>query len=600
MHPPDIFISYAREDEDWVRLLVAELEQRGRTVFWDRRTPTGKRWRSHLDAALARARCVVVVWSHHSIVDDSFVLEEADEGKGRNVLFPVFRHPVRLPLGFRGIHTADLSAWTPGMPASAFDAFLADLGAMLDSSPDEATPTAAGPGLTTADGPAPSQSQVSPAAVPPVVSEPYPGVASECKADGAPERAWVPTPPFVADAPTVVSARVEAGETSPPARDPPVDEHSVPQPEPVDAPARPKFGSAPPYTPPPKRRAGRLAFAALLSAGAIGVGTYVFNLSAERPPATVEAQPAAITPPPTVEPVAPPLATRPAPTQPIPPAKRQYLEPGQMFTDMLADGSPCPFCPEMVVIPAGSFTMGSPPTEADRDDDEGPQREVTITKRSGSHNVAFALGRYEVTFAQWDACVAAAECTSPNDQGWSRGAQPVINVSWQDAQGFATWLSGKTGQPYRLPTEAEWEYAARAGTTSPFWTGSTISTAQANYDGNYTYGDGAKGIYRARTVAVDDPTFPVNPFGLYHMNGNVWEWVQDCYVKGYDEALIRSSSAVEDSDCSERALRGGSWSGKSKGLRSANRYKFAPGDRNISIGFRVARKVTEYDLGLRK
>ncbi|MFZ1425350.1 MAG: SUMF1/EgtB/PvdO family nonheme iron enzyme [Geminicoccaceae bacterium] len=443
------------------------------------------------------------------------------------------------------------------MPAPAFDDFLADLGAMLGPSPDEAMPTAAGPGLAAADGPAPSQTQISPAAVPPVVSEPYPGVGSDGNADGAPERASVPAPPFVADAPTVLSTRVETDAASPPARDPSADEHSVPQPDPVDAPARPRFGSARPPAPPPKRSAGRLAFAALLSAGAIGVGAYIFtHLSTERPPATVEAKPA-------------------------------RLQPDQMFTDTLADGSPCPFCPEMVVISAGSFTMGSPLTEVGRDDDEGPQQKVTFTQ-------PFALGRYEVTFAQWDACVAAAECNKfrPDDQGWGRGSQPVIDVSWQDAQGFVTWLSGKTGRPYRLPTEAEWEYAARAGTTKPFWTGSTISTAQANYDGNYTYGAGVKSIYRARTVAVDDPTFPANPFGLYHMHGNVWEWVQDCYHSQYDEEPMGGSNAVEASGCPGRVLRGGSWNSIPRSLRSAFRFGFAPDVRDDVIGFRVARMLT--------
>ena len=121
-----------------------------------------------------------------------------------------------------------------------------------------------------------------------------------------------------------------------------------------------------------------------------------------------------------------------------------------MFTDTLKDGSPCPFCPEMVVIPAGTFTMGSPVSEAGRGYDEGPQRKVTFDQ-------PFAVGRYEVTFAQWDACVAAGGCavTRPDDQGWGRGLRPVINVSWNNARNFVKWLSDQTGEAYRLPTEAE-------------------------------------------------------------------------------------------------------------------------------------------------
>ena len=125
----------------------------------------------------------------------------------------------------------------------------------------------------------------------------------------------------------------------------------------------------------------------------------------------------------------------------------------------------------MVVIPPGSFAMGSPDAEECRSGDEGPQRRVTFEQ-------PFALGRYTVTFEEWDACVAAGACNSyrPDDRDWGRGRWPVINVSWEDAQGFVAFLGERTGQRYRLPTEAEWEYAARAGTTTTFWTGETIST----------------------------------------------------------------------------------------------------------------------------
>ena len=147
----------------------------------------------------------------------------------------------------------------------------------------------------------------------------------------------------------------------------------------------------------------------------------------------------------------------------------------------------CAACPEMVVVPAGEFIMGSPPSERGRNPDEGPQRKVTFAQ-------PFAAGKYEVTFAQWDACVAEAGCThKPGDNDWGRGKRPVINVSWNDAQQFVGWLAKKTGKPYRLLTEAEWEYAAR-GTTkatdrqSPFSTGPTINYSQANYDANFVYG----------------------------------------------------------------------------------------------------------------
>jgi formylglycine-generating enzyme required for sulfatase activity len=232
----------------------------------------------------------------------------------------------------------------------------------------------------------------------------------------------------------------------------------------------------------------------------------------------------------------------------------------------------CAACPRMVPVPAGSYLMGSPATEAGRHEDE-EQRTVTIAD-------PFAVGMYEVTFAQWDACVAAGGCGGhrPDDGGWGRGRRPVINVSWEDAQAYVAWLSTETGEDYRLLTEAEWEYVARAGTTTPFHTGATISTDQANYDGQSSpYGAGVRGIYRARTIEVG--SFGANAFGLHDVHGNAAELVQDCY---------------EDTDggattCSRRVVRGGSWANGPELLRLAYRGWCAPTLRNDLNGFRVAR-----------
>ena len=170
---------------------------------------------------------------------------------------------------------------------------------------------------------------------------------------------------------------------------------------------------------------------------------------------------------------------------------------------------------------------------------------------------------------------------------------PVVWVSWEDAKAYCAWLAERTGEPYRLPSEAEWEYACRAGTTTPFWTGPTISTAQANYDGNHVYGSGAKGVYRQRTVAVDEPSFPPNPFGLHHMHGNVWEWVEDCWHDSYVGAPSDGSAWISGClDPTRRVLRGGSWYGNPRILRSAIRYGGAPEDRSSLTGFRVARTFT--------
>ena len=244
----------------------------------------------------------------------------------------------------------------------------------------------------------------------------------------------------------------------------------------------------------------------------------------------------------------------------------------------------CAECPEMVVIPAGSFIMGSPDGEEGRSYFEGPRHEVKIAK-------PFAVGKYEVTFAEWDACVAGGGCNGyrPRDFGWGRGRRPVIDVRWKDAKSYVEWLSQKTGQTYRLLSEAEWEYAARGGTTGPFHFGSTISTDLANYDGDYTYGTGGKGVDRGKTVRAG--TFPANGFGLHDVHGNVWEWVEDCWHKDYSGAPADGSAWI-DGDCWDRVLRGGSWYGKPRVLRSANRSWNSAGIRDDLNGFRIARTLT--------
>jgi formylglycine-generating enzyme required for sulfatase activity len=253
----------------------------------------------------------------------------------------------------------------------------------------------------------------------------------------------------------------------------------------------------------------------------------------------------------------------------------QTVKPGDVFKD-------CDKCPEMVVVPAGSFMMGSPVSEEHRDDDEGPQHEVTLAK-------PFAVGRFAVTFEEWDACAADRGCKGyqPPDS-WGRGRQPVIHVSWDDARAYVAWLSRKTGKTYRLLSEAEREYAARAGTRTPFWWGSKISTSQANYEGTVPYRGGSVGEYRQRTVPVD--SFEPNPWGLYQVHGNVYEWADDCYHDNYAGAPTDGSAWVSG-DCSRRVLRGGSWFFFPWDLRAANRDAYTPVSRRDHLGFRVGRTL---------
>jgi len=254
-------------------------------------------------------------------------------------------------------------------------------------------------------------------------------------------------------------------------------------------------------------------------------------------------------------------------------AQRDLARPGTSFRD-------CDACPEMVVVPAGRFTMGSPLSEPERSTFEGPQHEVTIAS-------SFAAGRYEVTFDEWDGCVRESGCShNPGDRGWGRGRRPVINVSWNDAKEYVAWLSRKTGETYRLLTEAEWEYVARAGTTTAFSFGSSISPQLANYDATFSYAGSPTGAKHGKTVEVGK--YSPNAFGLYDVHGNVWEWVEDCWNASYAGAP-RDGGAWRGKCDRRRIMRGGSWGFFPRHLRSAFRQNSDATFRFYDIGLRVAR-----------
>jgi formylglycine-generating enzyme required for sulfatase activity len=280
-----------------------------------------------------------------------------------------------------------------------------------------------------------------------------------------------------------------------------------------------------------------------------------------------------------------PIAVRAVPVTTERVAARSELPDLTVFRDIEE-----PWCPELVMIPAGTFITGSPKGEEGRHKDEGPQHKVSFAR-------PFALGRYPVTFDEFDHFCAETHRGMPPDEGWGRGRLPVINVSWEDAGSYCAWLSKRTGQVYRRPSEAEWEYACRAETTTPFWTGATISTEQANYNGNYTFGSGKKGEYRKRTIPVD--TFRPNPWGLHDMHGNVSEWCEDLWHNNYKGAPDDGSAWLRNERSGWRVVRGGSWSLRPGILRSASRGRLEPDDRYFNIGFRVARTLRSLPLYLR-
>ena len=254
--------------------------------------------------------------------------------------------------------------------------------------------------------------------------------------------------------------------------------------------------------------------------------------------------------------------------------------------------------PAMVVVPPGRFRMGSPSAETGRYDNEGPVHTVTISR-------PIAMGQYPVTFADYDRYVSAmgAERSTdedsgfvktffekkperPADEGWGRGRMPVINVHWYGAKAYASWLSEQTGKRYRLPSESEWEYAARAGTETAYSWGDEINCSQARYGRRYggecsNSGDGP----------VPVGSFEPNPFGLYDLHGNVWEWVEDGWHDNYEGAPSDGSAWTGGDDGSLRVMRGGAWFSYPRYVRSAVRFGDPPSRRSIAYGFRLAQDL---------
>jgi formylglycine-generating enzyme required for sulfatase activity len=239
----------------------------------------------------------------------------------------------------------------------------------------------------------------------------------------------------------------------------------------------------------------------------------------------------------------------------------------------------CANCPHMMIVPAGEFTMGSPPAEQQAE----AQHRVTIA-------APFAVSKFEITFDDWDACVRDGGCDNirPNDEGWGRGRHPVIHMSFDLAKNYVTWLSRKTGKTYRLLTEAEWEYAARAGTTTTFAFGDTLSPGSANYNAS-TDGSGPSEENRQKTMPVG--SFPPNAFGLHDMHGNVSEWVEDCFHNDYTATAPVDGSAWIEGNCTGRVLRGGSWEDSDAELRSAARVGEYRYNSSYTDGFRIARSL---------
>lgn len=255
----------------------------------------------------------------------------------------------------------------------------------------------------------------------------------------------------------------------------------------------------------------------------------------------------------------------------VQPVQNISTKAGTIFRD-------CIDCPEMIVLPKGQFLMGAPENEALRHAVETPQHKVTI-------NYVLAVARTELTFAEWDACASAGACRKNVETNWPRGQQPVININWNDTEIYLTWLNKTTGQNYRLLSEAEWEYAARANSKTAYFWGNEIGSNHANCT---ECGEQSKNIEPQLAGS-----YLPNPFGLFDLHGNVQEWVQDCWHNNYQGAPQDGSAWLNSCSEAHRVLRGGAWSSSRDELRSAARDRKTWDHTSPDTGFRIARVIAE-------
>jgi len=564
---PDIFLSYNREDQAKAKLIAKALSDEGFDVWWDTVLRAGQTYDEVTERQLHASRAVVVLWSSRS-VKSKWVRAEATLGDRKSALIPVMIEPCDRPIMFELIQTADLIGWEGDTSNPGWRAFIADVREHVERKAAAAKPA------PSAVAPEPTAASAKPEAI--ANAETIEAAFWMSIQDGDDPDEFesylerYPKGHFAALAGKrlagLTTARVAASQpTMAPVAAEPVRVTPTPAPEPLfrtpPPQAAPRVDPFQKKAPPSKSKPGGLMPLMMggLAVVAIAVAAFVIVPGLVGPGAPAEPIQQASAP---VE--APPaLTTTLEPEGPVQTAsaavETSVAQPpvvSKSFRDCDDD------CPEMMRLEGGVFTMGSPPTEAGHRAWEGPQREVAIAP--------LAIGIREVTFAEWEACVAAGGCSNytPTDRSWGRGARPVIMVSWNDAQGYVRWLSKKTGKSYRLPTEAEWEYAARGGTGTAYWWGDRFEAARVPTGKTAETGSG-------------EP----NGFGLQYVTGNVAEWVEDCYVNSF-AAAPRDGSAVVSGNC-QRVIRGGGWRANAGDLRIANRSRLSPTTRDTAIGFRV-------------
>ena len=454
----DIFISYASVDRLEAEKLAQALESLGFSVWWDRSIPVGKSYEKVIEAALDKAKCVLVIWSNDSVKSD-WVRAEVAEAQRQGKLFPLNLDGSNPPLVYRALQTADFSSWSGEASDAVFKQLTADIRSHIE------TPVAKEE--ITHD-----------------KNEPNHTVPSKKKQT---KRKWIAPVSVV----LLLSLLIAAVVTIP--------GKITDQEENIGI-----------QIPTKDKRDNKNT-----------------QIKIDPGPRVIEA-------------VEAPMAE---------------VETG--------------IAPEMVAIPKGCLQMGSPESEQGRENDER-QHEVCLD--------AFKIGKFEVSFEEYQQFCDATGCKKPDDQGWGRGNRPVLNVNWDDATAYAEWLSNKTGRRYRLPTEAEWEYAARGGRETRYPWGDDIGSNKANCAGCGSQWD------KRKTAPIG--SFQANDFGLYDTVGNVWEWTCSRYVGKYNGS---EQSCAEQGDNGRRVFRGGSWSYVPKAARSASREWNHTFHASRYLGFRLRR-----------
>lgn len=566
-----IFLSYSRADRPRAQVVAEALMAEGLTVWWDKVLRAGQTYDEVTEGMLREADVVIVLWSATS-VKSKWVRAEATLGQRTSVLIPAMIEEAERPIMFELTQSADLIGWEGDRADPRWREFVADVRRVMPETETPAAPVAApATPVTPAREPGPA---------PDMTMELTFWTSIKDDDDAADFEAYLKRYPdgHYADLARNRLAAIARAEAKAAAARPIVPSSPPPLIPPVPPPAPRPQAAAPPQAarvtaPPPKKPTSPLPMVAGGIAAIVLAGFAVSQLLPRQGDEAAPGKQAEIASSggeTVAETVPEPFATDVAPEMVAEPVSLTVVEsvPDVVMVapePVSPPAPPCAYCPDMISLPGGAFMMGSPEREPGREPIEGPQREVTLA--------AFEISRGEVTGAQWAACVDDGGCNRYRPNLPEAGAFPVAMVSWRDANAYAAWLSQATGHTYRLPTEAEWEYAARGGTETAYWWGDRFDAANAPRD-------------RVRETT----SLPANPFGLTGVLGNVGEWVEDCYVNGFTDAPT-DGRAVLTGDCTRRVVRGGSIKSSPGQLRIANRSRIGVTTRDRQIGLRVVRET---------